>query len=119
MPGAHNFEHLPLLLRYQGKARLRGGGDPSPQTLANKGARRQEHSVALDTAAHTVRLDDGSVLPYDRIVLAPGVSFDDAYGLTQADYDTRTPHAWRGGAQTTLLAGQVAAIKKRFGKKTA
>lgn len=51
MPGAHNFEHLPLLLRYQGKARLRGGGDPSPQTLANKGAQRQAHSVSLDTSA--------------------------------------------------------------------
>jgi len=54
MPGAHNFEHLPLLLRYQGKARLRGGGDPSPQTLANKGAQRQAHSVALDTAAQAL-----------------------------------------------------------------
>jgi hypothetical protein len=54
MPGAHNFEHLPLLLRYQGKARLRGGGNPSPQTLANKGAQRQTHSVALDTAAQAL-----------------------------------------------------------------
>lgn len=54
MPGAHNFEHLPLLLRYEGKARLRGGGDPSPQTLANKGAQRQAHSVALDTAAQAL-----------------------------------------------------------------
>ena len=73
MPGAHNFEHLPLLLRYQGKARLRGGGDPSPQTLANKGAQRQAHSVALDTAAQALsqnwqarkaqRLAAGLVLP--------------------------------------------------------
>lgn len=54
MPGAHNFEHLPLLLRYRGKARLRGGGDPSPQTLANKGAQRQAHSVALDAAAQAL-----------------------------------------------------------------
>ncbi|WP_233799590.1 S8 family peptidase [Paraburkholderia sp. HP33-1] len=54
MPGAHNFEHLPLLLRYQGRARLRGGGDPSPQTLANKGVQRQAHSVALDTAAQAL-----------------------------------------------------------------
>lgn len=54
MPGAHNFEHLPLLLRYQGKARLRGGGDPSPQTLLNKGAQRQAHSIALDTAAQSL-----------------------------------------------------------------
>lgn len=54
MPGPHNFEHLPLLLRYQGRARLRGGGNPSPQTLANKGAQRQAHSVALDAAAQAV-----------------------------------------------------------------
>jgi hypothetical protein len=54
MPGAHNFEHLPLLLRYQGKALLRGGGGPSPQTLANKGAQRQAHSVALDSAAQAL-----------------------------------------------------------------
>lgn len=54
MAEAHNFEHLPLLLRYQGKARLRGGGDPSPQTLANKGAQRQAHSVTLDAAAQSV-----------------------------------------------------------------
>ena len=67
--------------------------------------------VAVNVAAHTVTLADGSSLPYDRLVLAPGVSFDDAHGLTQADYDTRTPHAWRAGAQTTLLRDQVAAMK--------
>jgi len=54
MPKVHNFEHLPLLLRYQGRARLRGGGDPSPQTLANKGVLRQAHSVALDAAAEAL-----------------------------------------------------------------
>ena len=54
MPSAHNFEHLPLLLRYQGKARLRGGGNPSPQTLANKGAQREAHSLAIDTAAQAI-----------------------------------------------------------------
>jgi sulfide dehydrogenase [flavocytochrome c] flavoprotein subunit len=67
--------------------------------------------VAIDAVAHTVRLADNTVLPYDRLVLAPGVSFDDAYGLTQSDYDTLTPHAWRGGAQTALLAKQVAAMR--------
>lgn len=67
--------------------------------------------VAVDAGARTVRLSDKTVLPYDRLVLAPGVSFDDAYGLTQADYDTRTPHAWRAGAQTALLRQQVAAMR--------
>jgi hypothetical protein len=50
MPDGHNFEHLPLLLRYQGRARLRGGGKQSPQTRANKNA-RQAHSNALLAAS--------------------------------------------------------------------
>ena len=54
MPRADNFGHLPLLLRYRGKARLRGGGSPSPQTLANKGVQRQAHSLALNTAVQSL-----------------------------------------------------------------
>lgn len=53
MQGMHNFEHLPLLLRYRGQARLRGGGDPAPQTLANKQA-RQAHSAYLRGAAQSL-----------------------------------------------------------------
>ena len=64
----------------------------------------------INAAAHTVTLSDNSVLAYDRLVLAPGVRFDDAYGLTQADYESRTPHAWRAGPQTTLLAKQIAGM---------
>jgi hypothetical protein len=53
MPGEHNFEHLPLLLRYQGRARLRGGGKQSPQTRANNNA-RQGHSATLLTASQAL-----------------------------------------------------------------
>jgi hypothetical protein len=53
MPGEHNFEHLPLLLRYQGRARLKGGGKSSPQTLANRNA-RQAHSTSLTTSAQSL-----------------------------------------------------------------
>jgi sulfide dehydrogenase [flavocytochrome c] flavoprotein chain len=67
--------------------------------------------VAIDATTRSVTLSDKTVLPYDRLVLAPGVSFDNAYGLTQADYDTRTPHAWRAGAQTTLLRSQLVAMR--------
>jgi hypothetical protein len=34
MADQHNFEHLPLKLRYQGRARLPRGGKSTPQTLA-------------------------------------------------------------------------------------
>ena len=73
--------------------------------------RRTGRVAGVEVAAQRVALADGSALDYDRLVLAPGVSFDDAYGLTQADYESRTPHAWRAGAQTTLLSSQIAAMR--------
>jgi len=53
MPGTHNFEHLSLLLRFEGRARLRGGGKTSPQTVANRNA-RQVHSATLRGAAQAL-----------------------------------------------------------------
>jgi hypothetical protein len=53
MPGEHNFEHLQLVRSYRGPAKLRGGGDPSPQTIANRNAQRQAHSNALRASSQT------------------------------------------------------------------
>jgi hypothetical protein len=53
MPGEHNFEHLPLVLSYQGTARLKGFGSPSPQTVANRNA-RQVHSTSLANSAQAL-----------------------------------------------------------------
>jgi len=47
------FQHLTLLLRYQGRARLTGGGRQSPETLANKNARKA-HSDYLHDAAQSL-----------------------------------------------------------------
>lgn len=71
---------------------------------------RQAALQSIDKASKTVTLSDASVLSYDRLVLAPGIEFDNAYGLTQSHYDSQTPHAWHAGAQTTLLASQLAAM---------
>jgi Subtilase family len=54
MPEQHNFEHLPLILREQGRAKLKGGGKASPQTRANKNA-RQAHSTSLATSATALK----------------------------------------------------------------
>jgi sulfide dehydrogenase [flavocytochrome c] flavoprotein subunit len=64
----------------------------------------------IDASAKSVALSDGSALAYDRLVVAPGVDFMDAYGLTQSDYDRKTPHAWRAGPQTELLRVQLGAM---------
>ena len=54
MPGQHNFEHLPLILRQRGHANLKGFGKASPQTVANANA-RQAHSFSLTTSAQSLK----------------------------------------------------------------
>lgn len=54
MPGQHNFEHLPLILRQRGHANLKGFGKASPQTVANANA-RQAHSSSLTTSAQSLK----------------------------------------------------------------
>ena len=63
--------------------------------------------LAIDPVAPSVTLASGTVLQADRIVLAPGIAFDAVPGL---DDPNRMPHAWQAGAQTTLLAQQLAAM---------
>lgn len=69
---------------------------------------KQAAVQSVNTSAKSVALSDGSTLAYDRLIIAPGVDFMDAYGLTQSDYDNKTPHAWRAGPQTELLRTQLA-----------
>lgn len=71
---------------------------------------KQASVTSIDSTSKQVTLSDNSVLSYDRLVLAPGVEFMDAYGLIQSDYDTKTPHAWQAGSQTDLLKTQLAAM---------
>ena len=71
--------------------------------------RKKARLQSVSAANRQITLSDGSVLTYDRLVVAPGVEFEDAYGLTGQDYESRTPHAWRAGSQTALLQQQLAA----------
>jgi len=61
----------------------------------------------IDPVKMTVRLARTGTLYADRIVLAPGIDFDEVPGLGGSD---RMPHAWKAGPQTTLLAKQLAAM---------
>lgn len=60
--------------------------------------------VAIDPVGVKVTLADGTVLKADRIVMAPGISFDEVPGLSDPN---KMPHAWQAGPQTTLLANQL------------
>jgi len=63
--------------------------------------------VAIDPVGGKVTLADKTVLTADRIVMAPGISFDTVPGLGTSD---KMPHAWQAGPQTTLLANQLNAM---------
>lgn len=68
--------------------------------------------TAIDTANKQLRLDDGSEISYDRLIVAPGVDFiyDDLPMLTPEIVARRIPHAWKAGPQTQLLADQLKAM---------
>ncbi|MGH8441587.1 MAG: FAD-dependent oxidoreductase, partial [Nevskiaceae bacterium] len=65
-------------------------------------------ATAVDAQARSVTLADGTRLPYDRLVLAPGIEI--RWGALPG-YDEaaagQMPHAWRAGEQTLLLRRQL------------
>jgi NADPH-dependent 2,4-dienoyl-CoA reductase/sulfur reductase-like enzyme len=84
-----------------GYARVAADGIALVQTMA----------TGVDVAAKTVTLADGTRLPYDRLVLAPGI--DIRWGALPG-YDEAAaavmPHAWKAGEQTLLLRRQLEAM---------
>jgi len=70
-----------------------------------------QSATGVDAAARSVTLADGAKLPYDRLVLSPGIDINwtGLPGYTQAAAE-RMPHAWKAGAQTLLLRRQLEAM---------
>src|SRR6266545_2886189 len=68
--------------------------------------------TAVDAQGRTVTLANGTRLPYDRLVLSPGIDlrWDGLPGYTEAAAE-RMPHAWRAGEQTLLLRRQLEAME--------
>ena len=72
------------------------------------------HTTAtkIDPGAKTVTLKTGKTLKYDRLVVSPGISFkwDAIRGYSERAAEVM-PHAWKAGAQTTLLKKKLEAMK--------
>lgn len=69
-----------------------------------------DRAVGLSDDGKSVHLEKGAPLPFDRLIVAPGIGFDDpmeGYQLSDAQY---APHAWNGGDQTKLLKAQMEAM---------
>lgn len=95
--GFREFESL-----QHGYDRLAGGGVTVINDLA----------TAVDRAARTVTLAGGQVLPYDRLILSPGIDFKEGSvpGWSLDQHAEIMPHAYKAGPQTQLLKAQIQAM---------
>lgn len=80
--------------------------------LADEGVTVINQAVTTIEPQHrSVMTADGVALPYDRLVLSPGIDFHfealPGYDETASE---KMPHAWKAGAQTLLLRRQLEAM---------
>ena len=68
---------------------------------------------AVDSAAKTVTLASGAKVPYDRLVLSPGIDmkYESVEGYSVEAQDSM-PHGWKSGSQVQLIKAQVEAMKE-------
>ncbi len=68
--------------------------------------------ATINPEKHYVTLSDKQKIPYDRLIVSPGIDF--RWELIEG-HDNSTshliPHAWKAGIQTTLLKNQLQAMK--------
>ena len=82
--------------------------------LRERGVRLMRDEVtAIDPATREVRLARGASLPYDRLIVSPGIDFmyEGIPGLRSAEAQQRVLHAWKPGEQTAALRKQLEAMR--------
>jgi sulfide dehydrogenase [flavocytochrome c] flavoprotein chain len=69
-------------------------------------------AASIDRDKKQVVLANGQRVPYDRLVVSPGIDlkFDSVPGYSEAAAQ-QMPHAWKPGAQTQLLVAKLNAVK--------
>ncbi len=74
-------------------------------------AMAHDMAARIDRDRKVVMLAGGQALPYDRLVISPGIDlrYDSVPGWGR-DHETAMPHAWKAGPQTTLLASRLDAV---------
>jgi NADPH-dependent 2,4-dienoyl-CoA reductase/sulfur reductase-like enzyme len=72
----------------------------------------QDRVNSIDVERRIVKLAAGGELPYDRLVVSPGVDFmwDSLPGMQQAGAQDKVLHAWKAGPQTLALRQQLEAL---------
>jgi sulfide dehydrogenase [flavocytochrome c] flavoprotein chain len=78
--------------------------------LGRRGVRVvNDQAIAIDFSKKRVRLERGAALPYDRLIVSPGVDFlfGEVEGYEAAMASGRVLHAWKAGPQTMALRKQL------------
>jgi hypothetical protein len=72
----------------------------------------RDTATAIDADKRVVKLARGGDLPYDRLILSPGVDFiwDSVPALNNAAAQEAILHAWKAGPQTVALRRQLEAM---------
>ena len=72
----------------------------------------RQAAAAIDRNQKTVRLANGDVVKYDRLLVAPGIDlkFESVPGYSEAAAE-KMPHAWKAGPQTQILKRQLDALQ--------
>jgi len=73
----------------------------------------QDSVASIDPDKKTVKLASGKTLPYDKVIVSPGVSLmmNSIEGLVQANQAGITLQAWKAGAETVALHKQLASMR--------
>ncbi len=68
--------------------------------------------TSIDADKRTVKLAGGSELPYDKLIVSPGVDlmWESLPGMNRPGAQDRILHAWKAGAQTVALRRQLEAM---------
>ncbi len=68
-------------------------------------------ATGVDRDAKTVSLAGGGSVPYDKLILSPGIDFvDGAVEGWDLSAQNKMPHAYKAGSQTELLKAQIMAM---------
>ena len=72
----------------------------------------RDRVTSIDPDKRTVRLTGGGELPYDRLILSPGVDFimDGLPGMAKVGAQDQVLHAWKAGPETLALRRQLEAM---------
>jgi len=77
------------------------------------GVRRlRGEAIGIDPGGRTLRLESGASLPYDRLILSPGIDFmwEEIPSFDSANAREKVLHAWKAGPQTVALRKQLEAM---------